>query len=290
MATLELEPERELRYAPDGPYGSPMSKAMGYVPARLRSPALEAGGMAALLVAALASAVRHPRGYWSDVLTHMHRTIKQSSIPIVVALSCFLVALSVPAVQFVSNAGVVELYGPMLVITSTRTFTVWVSALLVAGVIGAAVTAELGASKVREELDAMQVMGIDPIRALVVPRVVSITLMSTLLAIPAELITVLTAQFAAWYVGGMGAADFYSFVWLNMSPVELLAMVLNCTLTGVLISAICCYKGLNAAGGSIGLGRAVNQAVVQSYLGVFVLQLGFNAIVLGFFPGMGAFR
>jgi phospholipid/cholesterol/gamma-HCH transport system permease protein len=246
--------------------------------------------MATLLVVAVASAVRHPRGYWSDVGADMYRTIRQSSVPIVVALSGFLVALSVPAVQFVSSAGVIELYGPLLVVTSTRTFTVWVSALLVAGVVGASVTAELGARKVREEIDAMQVMGIDPVRELVVPRVVSITLMSALLAIPAEVITILTAQFAAWYVGGLSAAEFYDFVWLNMSTTELLAMVLNCTLSGTLIAVICCYKGLNASGGSIGLGRAVNQAVVQSYLAVFAMQLGFNAVVLGLFPELGAFR
>jgi phospholipid/cholesterol/gamma-HCH transport system permease protein len=67
-------------------------------------------------------------------------------------------------------------------------------------------------------------------------------------------------------------------------------MVFNCFLSGLLIGTVCCYKGLNAAGGAIGLGRAVNQAVVISFVALFVMQLGYNAIVLGLFPGLGEFR
>jgi len=284
------EDEVQIPLEPDGPYGARLSRVVGFAPARARRATAEVGGMARLMVGALTSAVRHPRGYWGEVITDMQQTIARSWLAITIALSAFLIALSVPAVQFVANAGVGELYGPLLVVTSTRTFTVWVTALLVAGVIGASVTAELGSRKVREELDAMQVMGIDPVRTLVVPKMVAITLMSTLLAIPAELITVWTAQFAAWYVAGIEAPHFYSFVWINMTTPEVIAMVANCSLSGVLIATICCYKGLNASGGAIGLGRAVNQAVVQCYLAVFAMQLAFNAVVLGLFPDLGGFR
>ncbi|HWJ82476.1 MAG TPA: ABC transporter permease [Nocardioides sp.] len=275
---------------PHGPFGSPLAVPLGLLPGAVRRPVAEVGGMSRLLVVALASAVRHPRGYWGEVALDMRDTIQRSWLAITVALSAFLVALSIPAVQFVSNAGVAELYGPLLIVTSTRTFTVWVAALLMAGVVGASATAELGARKVREELDAMNVMGIDPVRALVVPRIVSITLMTTLLAVPAEVITLLTAQFAAWYVAGINAPQFYSFVWLNLGPTELAALVVNCALSGLLIATVCCYKGLHASGGSIGLGRAVNQAVVQCFLAIFAMQLGFNAILLGLFPGLGEFK
>ncbi|NKQ54225.1 ABC transporter permease [Amycolatopsis sp. K13G38] len=274
----------------DGPYDGAMSKAVGFVPGFLRNAVAEAGGMAEMLIRVLWSAIRHPRGYWSDVVAEMHFTIRRSWISITAALCGFLLALSVPSSQFLQLAGAGELYGPMLLVQSTRTFTVWVAALLVAGVIGAAATAELGSRKVREELDAMKVMGIDPVRALAVPRIVSITIVTTLLAVPAEIITVLTSQLAGSYIGGLNAAEFYSFEWTNLSPVELVAMVINTLLAGLLIGAVCCYKGMTAAGGAIGLGRAVNQAVVISFVALFVMQLGYNAIVLGFFPGLGAFK
>jgi phospholipid/cholesterol/gamma-HCH transport system permease protein len=273
-----------------GPYSGRMSSTIGAVPAPTRGVVAEAGGMAELLLKVVVSAVRHPRGYWGDVWSEMSFTIKRSWLSITLALFGFLLALTVPALQWVQLAGVGELYGPLLLVQSARTFTVWVATLLVAGVIGAAITSELGSRKVREELDAMRVMGIDPIRTLVVPRVVSVTLVTTLLSIPALLITVLSSQFGSWYIGQLDAASFYSYLWLTLSPVELLAMVFNCFLAGILIGTVCCYKGLGAEGGAMGLGKAVNQAVVTSFVSLFVMQLGYNAVVLGFFPDLGAFR
>jgi len=246
--------------------------------------------MTRLLWTVVRSAVLHPRGYWGDVIEEMHQAVRKSWLAISVALFAFLLALAVPSMQFLNLSGTGELYGPMMIVQSSRTFTVWVSALLVAGVIGASITAELGARKVREELDAMQVMGIDPVRTLVVPRVVAVTLIMTLLGVVAEIVTILSCQFAAWYIGAISAADFYSYAWLNMSTLELGAMVVNCFLAGLLIATICCYKGLTAQGGAIGLGRAVNQAVVVSFVALFTLQLAYNAVTLGFFPGLGAFR
>lgn len=275
---------------PGGPYSGCLSSAVASLPARPRGVLAETGGMAELLVTALWSAVRHPRGYWGDVREDMHFTIKRSWLSISVALAGFLLALGVPSMQFIQLAGIEEYYGPLLLVQSTRSFTVWVATLLVAGVIGASITAELGSRKVREELDAMRVMGIDPVRTMVVPRIVSITLITTLIAIPAEIITVLANQFATSYFGDMAAADYYYFVWDNVSTVEIIALLLNCFLAGLLVGAVCCYKGMAAEGGSMGLGRAVNQAVVISFVSLFVLQLGYNAVVLGLFPDLGGFR
>ncbi|HWJ82427.1 MAG TPA: ABC transporter permease [Nocardioides sp.] len=280
----------ELPIEPDGPYGGRTSAALALVPRPVRTVVTEAGGMTSLLVQVLWSAIRHPRGYWLDVVDEMAYTIRRSWLSITAALFGFLLALTVPSMQFVQLAGVGELYGPLLLVQSARTFTVWVATLLVAGVIGAAITAELGSRKVREELDAMQVMGIDPIRTLVVPRVVSVTIVTTLLGIPALLITVVSSQFGSWYIGAIDSASFYSFLWTSMSGVELLAMLFNCFLAGILIGTVCCYKGLNAAGGAMGLGRAVNQAVVIAFVSLFVMQLGYNAVILGFFPDLGALR
>jgi phospholipid/cholesterol/gamma-HCH transport system permease protein len=290
MTMTDGTPVEPLLIEQDGPYSGHLNTVVGAVPAPVRRLIGEAGGMSELLIKVLYSAVRHPRGYWGDVVEELFFTIKRSWLSITVALSGFLVALSLPAMQFVQLAGVGELYGPMFFVHSTRTFTVWVSTLLIAGVVGAAMTAELGSRKVREELDAMQVMGIDPIRVLVVPRIVSISIVTTLLAIPAEIITMFTVQFAAWYIDRIPSEHFYNFLWSNMSTVEVTSLVFNCFLSGLLIGAVCCYRGLTAAGGAIGLGRAVNQAVVVSFVALFVMQLGYNAIVLGLFPGLGEFR
>lgn len=285
-----LDDSVEVPYAEDGPYRTRLGGVVAHVPARIRSVASESGGMARLLCAVVASAVRHPRGYWTAVVEEMANAIRKSALSISVALFGFLLALSIPAQKFVFLAGAGELYGPLLLVQSTRTFTVWVATLLVAGVMGAAMTAELGSRKVREELDALQVMGVDPLRELAVPRIVAITLITTLLAIPAEIITIGSSLFSASYVAGIPLADALDFLFQSMSPAEVVFLLVNCALAGLLVGVVCCYKGLTASGGAIGLGRAVNQAVIISFVSLFTMQLGYNALVLGFFPGLGEFR
>ena len=204
-----------------GPFSGRLNRIVAHVPRPLRTVLGEAGGMTSLFCQVAHSAIRHPRGYWGDVIDEINRTVRRSWLAIIIALGGFLIALSVPSVQFVSLAGVGEYYGPLLFVQSTRTFTVWVSALLVAGVVGTAMTAELGARKVREELDAMQVMGIDPIRTLVVPRMVAVTIFTILLSVPATIVSLLASQFTVWYIGGIEGPAFYQYVFQSLSTVGL---------------------------------------------------------------------
>lgn len=273
-----------------GPYSSVSGRVLTSLPPGVRNVATEAGGIAQLLGQVIWSAIRHPRGYWGDVVDEMHFTLKKSLIPIVLALTGFLLTLSVPSIKWVANAGITELFAPYLFAACTRTFTVWMATLLVAGVVGASMTAELGSRKVREELDAMKVMGIDPIRVLVLPRIISVTLVTMLLAVPAALITILSGFIAAWSVTGVNWQIYESYVWLAQSPVSIGGLLINCFIGGLLTGGVCCYKGLNAAGGATGLGRAVNQAVIISFVMLFVVQLVYVSMLLGFFPDVGLFR
>lgn len=279
-------------YVPDlgGPYSGRMSKVVGYTPKFLRGFIIEAGGMARLLGNILSSASRRPIGYWGAVVDDMAMTIKRSWLPVSMGIFGFLMFASILTVQFVSMVGAEQLFGPVLFLQTTRSFTVWVDAIVVAGVIGAALTADLGARKVREELDAMEVMGVDPVRDIAVPRVISITLITTLLSVPSLIVTVLSMQLGAQYVVHMPAADFYQTLFANATATDLVAVVINSFLVGLLIGTVCCYKGFAAAGGATGLGRAVNQAVVIAFVSVWIMQLAYQALILGLFPNLGQFR
>lgn len=278
------------RVARVGPYDGKASKALEWMPPGLRNGLSVAGGMTHLLVQILRSAILRPKGYWGAVADDMYLTLKQASLPIAAALFGFLIFMSILTVQFFAMAGATQLFGPLLFLQAMRTFTMWIVSMVVAGVIGTALTADIGARKVREEIDALEVMGVDPIRDLAVPRVVSLTLITTLLSVPALLVTMVSMQLGASYVAHQPAAYFQSNLFANVSPIEVISVVINCFLIGILIGTVCCYKGLNASGGPIGLGRAVNQAVVTSFISVWILELAYNALLLGLFPNLGSFR
>lgn len=273
-----------------GPYSGVLSKAVGFAPKVVRNFVTEVGGMTELLLKIVWSAVRHPVGYWGAVRDDMYRTLKQSWLAITLALFGFLVFIAVDVVIFFNMVGATKLYGPVLLAESLRAFTMWIDAMVVAGVVGASLTADVGARKVREELDAMQVMGIDPVRELGVPRVVSISLLTTLLSIPSLLVTMVSMQFGAFFTAHMSAAAFYDNLFEDVHPVSIYALVVGNLVVGLLIGAVCCYKGFTAAGGAVGLGRAVNQAVVISFVAVWVEQLAFVAILLGLFPELGTYK
>lgn len=273
-----------------GPYSGRVARALGYLPRFIRGFVVEAGGMALLMVQILWSAVRHPVGYWGAVFEDMHRTIKQAWLPVAAGIFGFLIFISILGVQFLNMVGAAQLYGPLSFLFTIRSYVIWINSVVVAGVIGAALTADLGARKVREELEAMEVMGVDPVRELALPRVLSLTLTMTFLSIPAVFTVLFSMQLGAEFVAHLPAQDFYSNVFDNVSYIDIAAVVLNSFLVGLLIGAVCSYKGLNAAGGAIGLGRAVNQAVVVCFVSVFVMQLGYQSVVLGLLPGLGDFK
>ena len=157
------------------------------------------------------------------------------------------------------------------------------TAVVVAGVAGTAITADLGARKIREELDALQVLGVDPIKNLVVPRFLGLMLITGLLDIYALIFGIIGGIFAELLYGAP-LGGFFATLFNNASVTDLWGSVLKTTLFGAIIAIVCSYKGMNASGGAEGVGRAVNEAVVIAFLGVFAFNYVFTQTLLATHP------
>lgn len=251
----------------------------------------ETGDMVALAGTVIAEAVKEPRGYWGDVRDHLHGILRLCWIPLTV--SCIAFGLGAPGLQggnLYSLFGIPERLGSFFIMASVREFAPWIDAMVVAGVVGTAITADLGARRIREEIDALEVLGVDPIRALVLPRVIAVTIMTGLLDVFALVCGVVGGFIAAVPIlhatPGAFVANFFS----NASTQDLLGSLIKTTLFGFFIGVVCCYKGLNVKGGSIGVGRAVNQAVVISFAVIWIFNYVFTSIMLGLYPGIQVAR
>lgn len=259
--------------------------------AAVQRPLLEAGEIAELFGRVVWSAVRHPVGYWSDVRDQMYETLRRCWIPIIVSTTIF--GFAAPGMQggaMYSVLGIPERLGSFLLMASVREFSPWLTAMIVAGVMGTAITADLGARRVREELDAMQVLGIDPVRLLVVPRVIAVSVMTGLLVIVALACGVFGGYLIAVLVFDATGPAFVANFWANATITDMWGSVLKTTVFGLLTSVVCCYKGLRAQGGPIGVGRAVNQAVVISFVAIYVFNYIFTTMLLGLNPQMHVFK
>jgi phospholipid/cholesterol/gamma-HCH transport system permease protein len=162
--------------------------------------------------------------------------------------------------------------------------------MVVAGIVGAAICSDLGARKVREELDALEVLGMDPVRELVLPRVLAATIMTPLLMLVSVIIGIVTGVLGVMSFGGVPAGDYFSALFANVTTVELAVALLKSSIIGFVIGIVCSYKGINSSGGAMGVGRAVNQAVVIAFTLVFLVDLALNMISLGLFPQMQTVR
>jgi len=163
-----------------------------------------------------------------------------------------------------------------------------VTALVIAGAGGSAICADLGARKIREELDAMQVLGIDPVQRLVVPRVVAAMVVSVLLNGLVSVVGVAGGYvFNVIMQGGTPGAYLASFQALGQLP-DLVAGEIKALVFGAVAAIVASYKGMTAAGGPKSVGDAVNRSVVITFMLLFALNFVITAIYFQVVPQKGS--
>jgi phospholipid/cholesterol/gamma-HCH transport system permease protein len=147
-----------------------------------------------------------------------------------------------------------------------------VTVLVVAGAAATAMCADLGARTIREELDAMRVMGINPIQALVVPRVLAGTVVSLMLASLVIIVGIVGGFIFSVFIQHVTPGAFVAGMTLLTGTPELVIAFVKAGLFGLAASLIACYKGISVGGGPVGVGNAVNETVVYSFLALFVIN------------------
>ena len=163
-----------------------------------------------------------------------------------------------------------------------------VCALLIAGAGGSAICADIGSRKIRDEIDAMEVLGISAVQRLVVPRVLACMLVSTLLNGLVSVVGVAGGYFFNVILqGGTPGAYLASFSALAQLS-DLWVAEIKALLFGLIAGVVASYKGLNADGGPKGVGDAVNQAVVITFLLLFFVNFVITAVYFQLVPPKGS--
>lgn len=153
-----------------------------------------------------------------------------------------------------------------------------VTVLVVAGAGATAITADLGARTIREEIDAMRVLGIDPIQRLVVPRVLASTLVALLLNGLVSAIGLTGGYVFSVLLQGVNPGAFISGLTVLTGLPELIISEVKALLFGLCAGLVGCYRGLTVKGGPKGVGNAVNETVVYSFICLFVINVLMTAI------------
>jgi phospholipid/cholesterol/gamma-HCH transport system permease protein len=157
-----------------------------------------------------------------------------------------------------------------------------VTVLVVAGAGATAMCADLGARTIREELDALRVMGINPIQALVVPRVLAATTVSLALSTVVIMTGLVGAFVCSVFLMHVSAGAWVAGLTTLTHMADVMLSMIKATLFGLTAGLIACYQGMSVGGGPAGVGRAVNETVVFAFIVLFLTNIIVTAIGIQF--------
>ena len=155
--------------------------------------------------------------------------------------------------------------------TMCREMGPFMTALIIAASVGSAIAAELGTMTVSEEVDALQVMSINPISFLVMPRLVALLVMCPVLTVFTNVVGISGGGFVANTQLAISWSSFYQNATEMLALKDLYVGIFKAFVFGIVVATISCYQGLSTTNGALGVGRATRKAVVLSFLLVLIV-------------------
>lgn len=200
--------------------------------------------------------------------------------PAILVAIPFCVVIIFQVNQLLIQIGAVDLAGAGAAVAVVREIGPIVSVLVVAGAGATAICADLGSRKIRDEIDAMETLGIDPIERLVVPRVLASTLVGVALNGVVTVVGLVGGYFFSVVLQGATPGLYISDLTLLVGLSDFLASEVKAAVFGMLAGLTACYLGLNAKGGPKGVGDAVNQTVVFAFMLLFAANSVISTVFL----------
>ncbi|MDT0201408.1 ABC transporter permease [Nocardioides sp. AE5] len=224
-------------------------------------------------VAAFSDIVRR-RFSWSEFLLQAWFMSRVSVLPTILVAIPFGIIVSIQVGGVAAQIGAESFAGAVNGIGVLRQGAPLVTSIMIAGAVGAAITSDLGARTIREEVDALKVMGINPVQRLVAPRVLAALVVAFFLNIIVAA-TSITTGYILNVGGGAVSSGTYIAAFVSFAqPTDLFLASFKALIFGFIATIVACHKGLTASGGAKGVADAVNEAVVISVVCLAVVNVG----------------
>lgn len=240
-------------------------------------PATAVGGFFAMALDVLVLIPRKPFA-WLEFVSQAWFVARVSLLPTLMLAVPYSVLVVFTFNILLLEFGAADFSGTTAAFATVTQIGPIVTVLVVAGAGATAMCADLGARTIREELDALRVMGINPIQALVVPRVLAATLVAVLLSSVVILVGLVGGFFFSVFVQHVTPGAYAAgMTVLTKAPDVLLAMI-KAALFGLTAGLVACYKGISVGGGPAGVGNAVNETVVYTFMALFAINIVATAV------------
>jgi phospholipid/cholesterol/gamma-HCH transport system permease protein len=244
---------------------------------QLTVPARAVGGFVEMSLATFRAMFRRPFQY-REFLDQTWMIARVSLVPTLLVAIPFTVLVAFTLNILLREIGAADLSGAGTAFGTITQLGPVVTVLVVAGAGATAICADLGARTIREEIDAMRVLGIDPIQRLVVPRALASTFVALLLNGLVCAIGLVGGYVFSVFLQGVNPGAFINGLTVLTGLGELVMAEIKALLFGTAAGLIGCYRGLTAKGGPQGVGNAVNETVVYAFICLFVINVVMTAI------------
>lgn len=207
------------------------------------------------------------------------------SVPLVGLVSFFLgLTMALLTGYQLERFGTERLVPGLVAIAFTRELGPLLTGIMLAARVGAAFTAELGTMKVNEEVEAIEAMGVGPLRFLVAPRILALFALMPCLSTISNIAAVFATSFVCMTYFNISFVSFWDLVRDSLLIRDLVTGVLKSFMFGFLIAGIACYRGLNVSGGAAGVGTSTTSSVVTAITTVIGVDTLYNIVYVVFFP------
>ncbi|MDX1681778.1 MAG: ABC transporter permease [Phycisphaeraceae bacterium] len=196
------------------------------------------------------------------------------SVPVIAILGIFIgMVLSIEAYDQFAALGQEQRLGGVINISVVKQIGPVLAAVMIAGRVGGSISAELGTMRVTEQLDALRVMGADPVGHLVVPRVIACLIMTPILTIFADLMGILGGYLITVQFYGVQAQGYWDFSARFVTSWDIFTGLSKSVVFGLSLGLISCYKGFYCRRGAAGVGQAATDAFVTSFITIIIANL-----------------
>lgn len=239
------------------------------------------GGIGArvLFVPEILRAMREGRT-WGREVFHQMRAIGVDSLPLAIMVAAFIGGVITIQIRYQLFPGIqlsiVGLSSRQIVILETGPL---LTGLVLAGRVGAKMTAEIATMRVTEQIDALETLSFDPVAFLIIPRIIAAIIMLPILTVFADVFGVLSGLMAAVTITDVKYAQFIEGVRLGYDQFQVTYSLIKATLFGGAIAYLCTYEGYTTRGGAEGVGQSTARAVVVSSIAILILD-AITAILL----------
>ena len=210
---------------------------------------------------------------WSGEVFHQMRAIGVDSLPLAIMVAAFIGGVITIQIRYQLFPGIqlsiVGLSSRQIVILETGPL---LTGLVLAGRVGAKMTAEIATMRVTEQIDALETLAFDPVAYLVVPRLIAAIIMLPILTIFADVFGVLSGLMAAVTITDVKYAQFMEGVRLGYDHFQVVYSLIKATLFGGAIAYLCTFEGYTTRGGAEGVGQSTAKAVVISSIAILILD------------------